>query len=175
MTNTSRYQAYDGSSDRDEDYEIDHINVIIPIADVLRYFADDQRAFSKLGLDVTDVIESAIAYAVAGTRSAETPVTFSVPLVNINAHVQAYRLIVERGRHPDEVLAVGPSHRDVHRLVDIIGEIAHHLTEALLLNLGTVPLQTRLLRFLGRDIILQIPTEVRRGHECNLARSNSRL
>lgn len=171
MTNTSGYHL----SDHEDDHCVDYYNVIIPIEDVWHEMAQDYRLFSHLELDPADVVMASVAYAVAGTRTDDQPLVFTNPYTRVNAHMQAYRLIVERARYPDEILQEGAMHMDVHRLVDIIGKVAYRLTEALLLNLGTVPMQTRLHRFLGRDIILQIPTEVRRGHERNFARSNSRL
>lgn len=171
MIFTSRYQL----SDHEDDRAVDYTNVIIPIEDVWHELNQDYRLFSHLELDPSEVIKAAIAYAIAGTRTEDSPLVFTNTFARVNAHMQAYQLIIDRAQYPDEVMQEGASHLDVHRLVDIIGKVAYRLTEALLLNLGTVPLQTRLHRFLGRDIILLIPTEVHRGHERNLARSNSRL
>lgn len=171
MTNTSGFRRFD----HEDDHEIGFHNVIIPIEDVWHEMAQDYRLFSHLELDPADVVKTAIAYAIAGTRTDDQPLVFSNPFARANAHMQAYHLIVNQAKYPDEVLEEGATHLDVHRLVDIIGKVSYRLTEALLLNVGSVPMQTRLHRFLGRDIILQIPTEVRRGHERNLARSNSRL
>lgn len=136
------------------------MQIIVSINDVRhRYDEENSRVLTNLGLKLEDLVSYAFGFMVGSMQSHRPLAQFGMRgHDDIFAHVT--RLLNDQlpieGR-----LVYARNHPSVHRVVDMIGEISQILADDVVRQIGHVPANLTLTRFIGPDLILSVNEDYR--------------
>ncbi len=136
--------------------------IIIAIRDIWIRFEEESQALTHAGLSVEDAVKMAFGYAALSNRRPWGRQT--VP-VAVDIFTAVRNLLIDRLPMDDDRLpftrqsGYGVNDMLVYRVVDIIGEISHMLSNAVIMQLGQFPANLQLNSFTGLDLVLHLNSE----------------
>lgn len=136
--------------------------IVIAIREIWERYEEDSRALQHCGLSVQDAVFLAFGFAALSNRSAWSHTSIPVPPDIFTA---VRNLLIERLPMDDDRLpftrqpGYGVDDLIVYRVVDIVGEISHMLSNAVNRQLGSFPPDLQLNRFTGLDLVLHLNNE----------------
>ena len=138
--------------------------ITIAIREIWKRFDEDSLRLKHLGLRVPDLLQLAFGYAALSTYP-ETP-PHSPRYYRTDIFTAVRNLLIDRMPHSDRLpftrqSGYGVDDQLIYQVVDMIGEISRMLADAVIRQLGSFPLQLRLFRCIGPDLILLLDEDSR--------------
>lgn len=136
--------------------------LVIAIRDIWERFEEDSHALANCGLSVKDAVYLAYGYASLSNRPRASDLRIPVgdSIFTAVRSLLTDRLPMEDDRLPfSRQPGYGVNDQMVYRVVDIVGEISHMLSNAVIRQLGSFPAYLELSKFTGKDLVLQLNTE----------------
>lgn len=153
--------------------------IVIAIRDVWHRYGDDSRVLSNVGIKVEEVVQLAFGFAAISCQTSCLRTTSCDIVGVVSELLRSRRQEIEIVGTVDKLEQIkqrqhkvhtsrlpfmrqsGYGHNDpeVFRIVDIVGEISHMLVDAVIRQVGHFPPKLRLLKFIGKDLVLTYPGE----------------
>lgn len=137
------------------------MQIVISIQDIWRRYEEQSRALLNLGVEVEDVVKLAYGFAAISAQP-NLPYVHGVTHQHGNDIITLARnLLIDRLPHDDRLpfsrqSGYGIGDQTVFHLVDVVGEISLMLVDAVVKQVGSWPMELRLYRFVGPDLVLYL-------------------